>query len=384
MTDNELEPIASIQLAYAGKLFPAEQIHTFRNLDQAFPTRVVKRGETVSALKMSDRTLDGLLFESHGNMYDIYDYVSRNCVTGLLVLKEGQIVHEHYDYGNTERTRWISMSMAKSISSSLLGAAIQDGYIDSLDDILSHYLPALAGGSYEGVSIRQLLLMTSGTQWNEDQTDENSERRQVLELQIAQQAGGILRYMNQLPKLARPGDRWNYSTGETHMVGELIKATTGMWVADYLSEKFWVPLGMESDATWWLESPGGLEIAGSGISASLRDYGRFGQFILDDGIINGTRVLPQGWVEQAGGPTKISGGKEIPYGLMWWPVPSLTGSCEERAFSARGIFGQRIFINPVHKVVIVVWSARSKPMGAQTVLDNNFFNSVTNLLGDGA
>lgn len=322
-----------------------------------------------------DKPVLDLRFESSGRVYDIYDYVSRNRVAGLLILKDGKIVLEHYEFGNTDRTRWMSMSMAKSISTTLVGTALLDGYIHGIDDLLTLYLPELKGGSYDGVTVRQLMRMTSGVQWNEEHTDPTSQRRQVLELQIAQEPGTILRYMSGLSRVAAPGTRWNYSTGETHVVGALLKAATGRWVADYLSEKIWSRIGMEADAYWWLESPGGLEVAGAGISATLRDYARFGLFVMNSGIVDGERVVPDGWFREAGGPFRIRG-ELVPYGYMWWPVPSPSGSFEDAAFSARGIFGQYIYINPGAKVVIVVWSARAKPRGADVIPDNDFFNAA--------
>lgn len=373
------EPVASIREAYAGRLFPGEQIATFRNIDRAFPSRVIRRGGAVRPLQAGTGDLRGMTFESGGERYDLYDWVSRNRIAGALVMKDARLVLEHYEFGNTPETRWMSMSMAKSISTTLVGVALRAGLIDSLDDLLAKYVPELAGGAYEDVTVRHLMLMASGVQWDETHTAEGSERRQVLELQIAQRPGAILDYMSSLPKLAPSGTRWNYSTGETHLVGVLLKAATGQWPSEFLSERIWSRLGMESDATWWLESPDGLEIAGSGIAATLRDYARFGQFFCDGGVIDGESVLPPGWLEEAAGPTVING-ETVPYGYMWWPVPDRDGGYGERAFSARGIFGQRIYINPARKVVIVVWSARSKPLGDEPVTDNDFFNAVCGVL----
>ncbi|MBN7796867.1 serine hydrolase domain-containing protein [Parahaliea mediterranea] len=370
------ETVGSVRDAYAGRLFPGAQIPTFRNIDRLFPSRPIRRGDTVRPLVVgTGRAFKDMTFESAGQRYDLFDWVSRNRIAGVLVMKDGQRRFEHYEFGNTANTRWMSMSMAKSISTTLVGVAIQQGLIASVDDALVQYIPSLAGGAYEDVTVRHLMLMASGVQWNEDSTDESSERRQVLELQIAQRPGAILDYMSGLPKLAPSGTRWNYSTGETHLVGELLKAATGQWPADFLSEHLWSRLGMESDASWWLESPDGLEIAGSGIAATLRDYGRFGQFICDGGVIDGRPVLPPGWVAEAAGPTDIHG-ETVPYGYMWWSVAGGDGRYDDGAFSARGIFGQRIFINPARNVVIVVWSARSKPLGDEPICDNDFCNAA--------
>lgn len=365
--------------AYAGKLSPRRQLELFRDTDWVFSTRAVPRGTKVCPLPRAERQVVDFAVRTKDADYDLVDYVSRNRVAGLLILKQGRIALEHYEFGNDPTTRWISMSMAKSISTTLVGAAIRDGYIHGVDDPLTRYLPQLAGGGYDGVSIRHLLQMTSGVRWDDTHTDPASERRRMLEMQIAQQPGAILRYVANQPRVAAPGTVWNYSTGETHVVGALVHAAVGRWVADYLSEKIWSTFGMESDATWWLEAPQGLEVAGSGISATLRDYGRFGLFIMNGGIIGSMSVLPEGWVKEATAPRQV-GGRQLDYGYMWWPVAARDGTFDDGAFSARGIFGQYIYVNPREQVVIVVLSARSKPKGAEAIADNDFFNSAVEVL----
>jgi CubicO group peptidase (beta-lactamase class C family) len=136
---------------------------------------------------------------------------------------------------------------------------------------------------------------------------------------------------------------------------------------------------MEADAAWWLEAKDGLEVAGSGLFATMRDYARFGRFILDDGVIDGARVLPEGWMREAGA-SRMIGGSRVDYGYMWWPVPGADGSLDDGAFSARGIFGQFIYINPKHRVISVVLSARPKPQGGACVLDNDFWNALVDAL----
>jgi len=380
-TSENTKDIGSARDAYAGQLMPTQQINTFRNIDQLFPTRTISRGQDIPSapLQYALRPLDNLSIPSTQGTYDIFDYVTRNRVTGLLVAKDSVIAHESYEYGNTEETRWMSMSMAKSISTTLVGAAIKDGFIKSLDDQLSTYLPTLKGTSYDTVSVRDLIQMTSGVHWDETHTNPDSERRAVLELQLSQEPGSILRYMSQLPRVAASGTHWNYSTGETHVVGELLYAATGEYLADYLSRKIWSRLGMEADASWWLEAPGGLEIAGSGISATLRDYARFADFFMNGSKIDGVSILPDNWLEESTSPRQVSG-EQIDYGYMWWPVHAPEGANFQSGFSARGIFGQYIYINPSEKITIVVWSARAKPLGSEVMPDNDFFNAVVSAL----
>lgn len=373
--DETRSAVSEARDAYAGKLSPSAQLRLFRDSQWGFATRTIHRGETVRELPRADIRLQDLLVRSQGAEFDLADYLSRNRVAGLMLLKRGRIAFEHYDLGIDADTRWISMSMAKSVSTTLVGVAIKDKLIGSVDEQLTRYLPELRGTSYDGVSIRHLLQMTSGVRWDDTHTVASSERRQMLELQIGQQPGAIMKYLAGQPRIAAPGSVWNYSTGETHVVGALVRAAVGGWCADYLSQKIWSKLGMQSDATWWLESPGGLEVAGSGINATLRDYARFGLFMLDGGVIGTEQVLPEGWVEEATRPLQV-GGKRVDYGYMWWPVPAPDGSLRDGAFSARGIFGQYIYINPRQQVVVVVLSARSKPKGAEAIPDNDFFNST--------
>lgn len=370
---------AAIRQAFEGKMLPAPQVQLFRNIDQIFPTRTIARGPVVYTLPRSHRPLRDLCILSNGARFDLFDYISRNRIAGLLVVKGGAVAFEHYDFGNDAGTRWVSMSIAKSISTTLVGVAVHDGFISSVDDMLTDYLPELGGTSYSGVLVRDLLQMTSGVRWDDTHTDPASDRRHMLELQIAQQPGAISRYVASRPRVAAPGTRWNYSTGETHIVGALLHAVVGRWLSDYLSERIWANFGMEADATWWLESARGLEVAGSGISATLRDYGRFGLFMMNDGVVAGRRVLPEGWVREATAPRDIGGNRQD-YGYMWWPVAAGDGTYSQRAFSARGIFGQYLYVNPVEQTVIVVWSSRSKPKGAEAIVDNDFFNAVVEVL----
>ena len=372
------DAIGDIRTLFDGKLRPDLQVNTFRHIDRLFPSRTVPRGPSVSPLPESSQPLKDISFTSGNRKYDLADYLSTNRVSGLLILKDGKIVLEDYQLGNTAKDHWVSWSMVKSISSTLVGAAVQDGYISSLDDQMTKYMPELKGSAYDGATVRNVLQMSSGVKWDETYTDPKSDRRQMLELQISQKPGDVVKFMTTRPRAGAPGTVWNYSTGETHIVGALIRAAVKRPVAQYLSEKIWSKLGMEDDATWWLESPGGLEVGGSGLSARLRDYGRFGLFVLSGGRVGDTQVVPPGWFTEAG-TSKIVGGKPVNYGYMWWTYDS-SNPVHEGAFKANGIFGQSIYLSPRERVVVVVWSARSKPSGVFPIDDNDFFAGVVNAL----
>lgn len=351
---HQSEPIGSAREVYDGRLMPDIQINTFRNIHRLFPTRQVSRGDTVSPFEYNEIPLTDFTFTSDGERYDIYDVLALNRVAAMMIVHDGEVKFERYFMGNSEDTRWMSMSVVKTITVMLIGAAIEDGYIDSLDDPVTRYLPTLAGSAYDGVTVEQIIAMTSGVDWNETYTDPGSDRRQLLEAQLSLEPNAMLEVMASLPRHSPPGTRWNYSTGETHIAGALVRAATGQWAADYLSEKLWQPLGMESDATWWLEAPNGLEVGGSGLSATLRDYTRFGLFLLGEGVIDGRPVVPQGFVARAGRRT-VAGGEEVDYGYGLWPL-------HDNSYAAIGIFGQYVFVDPDLDLVVTFLSAQPKPV----------------------
>lgn len=360
--------IGSVRLLYDGRLDPEILVNTSRNIDRLFPTRVVKRGNKTKEIPYKTRQFEYFQYQDGDEIYDLYDYLAIGRVSGLLVLHGGEIAYERYLLGNNDQTHWMSMSVVKSITAMLIGAAIQDGHIKHVEDRVVDYLPELKESAYDGVTVRQILQMTSGVAWNETYTDPTSDRRAMLEAQIQQQPGAILKLMAELSRTAEPGAVWNYSTGETHVAGALVRAATGMPVANYLSQKIWQPMGMESDAHWWLESPAGLEVGGSGLSATLRDYGRFGLFMLQDGVVDGKQVLPKGWMQDAATPLQ-AGGQAAPYGYMLWIMP-------DAAYAAVGIFGQWVYVNPESKVVIAMWSAQPKPVGRSGLNEEIFMTNL--------
>ena len=226
--------------------------------------------------------------------------------------------------------------------------------------------------------MRNVLQMASGVAWDEAYTDPHSDRRAVLDLQLKARPGEILKYMANLKKAGPPGSRFNYSTGETFVIGALLEAATGRSLADYASATLWRHAGMEGDASWWVEAVGGTGAAGSGLGMSLRDFGRFGLYVLDQGVVNGRPTVPEGWFAAATRPQPV-GGRPIDYGYLWWPIPA--GDAIHRgAFEADGIFGQHLYINPDERLVIVVLSARPKPTGADVIEDHDFYAAVARAL----
>jgi CubicO group peptidase (beta-lactamase class C family) len=372
------QPPPDIRWVLDGRMLPGEEVATFERSDTIYPVKVVSRGGSVRTLPVADMRLHNVLFQTGDKRYDLFDYLAMNRVAGLLILKDGKVVLEDYELGAGPATRWASFSMAKSVTSTLIGAALQDGFIAGLDDPVTRYVPVLRGGVYEGVSIRNVLQMASGVRWNETYTDPNSDCRKLTDAQMSHKAGASLAYMKYLSRAAPAGSVWNYNSGETNIAGAVVEGATHMSLSAYLSRKLWSPLGMENDAFWWTESQGGTGIGGAGLSATLRDYGRFGLFVLSDGMIDGRRTVPKGWFQEAGAAHRI-GGKPVDYGYLWWPV-SAGESINAGAFEARGIFGQHLYINPSERLVIVVLSARPKPTGSTVLDDAGFFAAVARTL----
>jgi CubicO group peptidase (beta-lactamase class C family) len=275
---------------------------------------------------------------------DVDAYMGGQRSAALLVVHDGKLRLERYGLGFDRNGRWTSFSVAKSITSTLVGAAIRDGYIKSMDDKVSDYIPEMKASAYDEVSIRQLLTMTSGVRWNEDYADPNSDVALFNKHQPEEGVDALVSYLRRLPREAPPGTRWHYSTGETNLVGVLLGRATKKPLASYLSEKIWVPAGMAQPATWILNRTGN-EISGCCIQAAPQDLARLGLFILDDARVGGKSIVPEGWLAEATSTRADTDRPGRGYGYLWWTY-------SDGSFAARGIFGQGLFIDPKRKLVI--------------------------------
>ena len=342
------------------------QAATFRNQDLMRPVRAIRAGGAVRPLPSHAKSLANLTFEGGGARHSVDDYMTRRRTAGILVLKRGEVALERYGMGNGPQSRWTSFSTAKSMTSTLAGAALHDGSLKSLDDMVETYLPVMKGSAYEGVSVRNVMRMASGVSWDEQYDPKGkSDVVSFANALAALKPGSVLDLMHRLPRAHPQGSKFNYSTGEACVLGAIVTAAVERPLADYYSDRIWRPAGMEADGYWQLESPDGLELAGLGVSARLRDFGRFGQFILEDGVAQGgARVLPAGWRDLAGQPDckatrfgHLEKGYPLGYGYQWWVLPRKAGDVHDGAFTAQGIFGQFVYVNPREQVVAVVWSA---------------------------
>lgn len=277
---------------------------------------------------------------------DIDAYMQGQRSAALLIVHDGKLRLERYGLGFDAQGRWTSFSVAKSFTSTLVGAAIRDGHIGSMDDKVSRYIPAMKGSAYDDVSIRQLLTMTSGIRWNEDYADPNSDVARFNNHQPEPGVDALVSYLRRLPREAPAGTRWHYSTGETNLVGVLVSQATKKPLADYLAEKVWGPAGMEQPATWIL-SRTGQEISGCCLQAATRDFARFGLFVLAGARATpgAPSAVPDGWLDEATTERTGIGKPGRGYGYQWWTYA-------DGSFAARGIFGQGIFIDPKRRLVI--------------------------------
>ena len=314
----------------------------FRDMEKRLPSRVVSAGGSVAGLPDGKKIAPSWIFA--GQSWETKSYMQDQRAAGVIVVHNGQVRLEQYGLDFSAEQRWTSFSVAKSFTSTLVGAAIKDGYIKSIDDQLTLYIPELAGSGYDGVTVQQLLTMQSGVQWNEDYSDPKSDVAQFLLTKSVDGVDPTILYMKNLRSEVEPGSRWQYNTGETNLIGVLVSKASGKTLSDYLSEKVWQPYGMEMDAIWLLND-GGAEIGGCCFSARLRDYARFGLFALGGGMVNGESIVPDGWFEAAG--TKQAGIDRpgFGYGYQWWTY-------DDGSFAAQGIFGQGVFIDPKRNLVI--------------------------------
>ena len=275
---------------------------------------------------------------------DVDDYMKNQRTAGLIIIHNGKVRMEKYGLGYSNEGRWTSFSVAKSFTSTLVGAAIKDGYIKSIDDKVSDYIAGLKGSVYDDVTVEQLLTMTSGVAWNEDYEDPKSDVAVFINHEAEDDLDVTVSYMRNLEREAPAGEKWVYKTGETNLIGVLVSEATGKTLSEYLTEKVWKPYGMETNAVWMTGSTG-HEIAGCCISATLHDYARFGLFMLGGAKANGTSIVPDDWMSKATASQVDIDADGKGYGYQWW-------TDADGSYAAQGIFGQGIFIDPSRNLVI--------------------------------
>jgi len=321
---------------------------TFRSMDTLFTTRTVARSGPVWQLPRADHALD-FTYQVKGQTFRPEDFLDRTYTNALLVMKDGRIVSEIYRNDSNERTRFMGWSMTKSVTSTLVGALLADKLIASLDDPITRYLPELRGGGYDGTTIRQILQMRSGVDYEEryDFTNPGIAATNHINALVK----NVARFADVARTIKRahpPGSVFAYKTIDTAVLGWLIERVSGGSVAAYTARKLWEPLGAEADGFYIMDgAPGtGREFSGAGFNATLRDWARFGQMMLDGGVANGHRIVSPQWVAMASAPAATEDARGG-YGMQWWTMPNTP------AYSAIGLQGQYVFVDPATRTVVV-------------------------------
>ncbi|MEO8314595.1 MAG: serine hydrolase [Pseudomonadota bacterium] len=335
----------------------------FRSMDVLFTTRTVARSGPVWRLPRREVPL-AFSYNWQGQAVAADQFPDRTYTNALLIIKDGRIVSEAYRNNSDEHTRFMGWSMTKSITSVLVGCALAEKRIDSLDTQITRYLPELATGAYQGASIRDVLEMRSGVEYEERYDFANPGT--AASNHIAALVRNTARFADvarTLPRRARPGEIFQYKTIDTAVLGWLIERVTGGSVAAYTARCLWEPLGAESDGFYIMDgAPGvGREFSGAGFNATLRDYGRVGQMVLDGGVADGRRIVSADWIRDSTRPGHPEDQRRGGYGLQWW---TMGGS---DAFAAIGLQGQYIYIDPATRTVVVKLSYF--PPGDNSALD---------------
>jgi CubicO group peptidase (beta-lactamase class C family) len=322
----------------------AEREFVYAHWERAYSSRTVRHGRQVRSLPA------GLPLPTFSAGGDGARELQRNFddfqLAGIVVVHDGKVRLERYGASHNAGGRWASFSVAKSLTGTLIGAAIQDGFVSNVDDPVTRYIPELRETAYDGVTLRHLLTMTSGVRWNEDYADPASDVMLFYSAPVDPGADATVSYMKTLLRESTPGSRWHYNTGDSNLLGVVVARATGKDLAAYASEKIWAPYGMEQDASWMLDRSGHVH-GGCCMQASTRDYARFGQFILDGARIDGRSVVADGWLDAATRNHADIGEAGFGYGYQWWTMDNGT-------FSAIGAHGQQVLIDPGRRLVVAI------------------------------
>jgi len=333
---------------------PKYRVGAFTHLDEIYATRRIERAATPWMFKCASAEIH---YEFRGNRFSLLDYMARNPVTGLLIAKDDRILFERYQYGCSDRDRFVSQSMVKSITGLLLGIAVSEGAIKSVDDVAEAYVPGFNGSEYGRTPIRDLLHMSSGVDFGEGRDGGRDLNRLWRDLGIAfanSKKGTVNSIVQFNRRIAPPGTRFNYASIEPDVLAIVLHNAVNKSASDYLREKVWEPIGAEADARWLLDAEG-FELAHFGFNAVLRDYARLGRLLAHDGAWEGKQIVPAQWMIDAT-TVRTSDGylspgkamKNFGYGYLLWLFPG-----ERRQFALIGYKGQYVCVDPRSRLVMV-------------------------------
>jgi hypothetical protein len=340
---------------FGGLFAEGKRFENFRSIDKFIPVKTIPAAsqpaplpEALSPIEFSGEYL--------GQQLSLEQFLAQTSSSGFLAIVDGKIIDERYFHGNSPEAMHAGFSMTKSIVSALVGAAIADGAINSVNDLVTDYIPELNSPTFQGVTIKHVLQMASGVKFDENYQDPNSDINKMSQMV---QTMPYVDYINTLEREREPGTFNHYASINTHILGIIVANATGTPLAEYLSAKIWQPAGMEHSAQWMIDN-WGKELPMGGITVSLRDYGKFGLIYANDGQFQGKQILPASWVKESVVPDapylqpgKHEGSDTLHgYQYQWWTPVEPQGE-----FMAKGIWGQTIFVDPANKVVLVKLSA---------------------------
>jgi CubicO group peptidase (beta-lactamase class C family) len=329
------------------------RVGAYSHFDEIYPVHRIKRAARTWMFK---RSKADIRYAFRGNRSSLADYLSRNPVTGLLIAKDDQIVFEHYQYGRTDRDRFMSQSMAKSITSMLVGIAIGQGAIKSVDDVAEKYVPGFRGSEYGKTSIRDLLHMSSGVEFGETKDGQRDLNRLWIDmvLGLGPTKGTINSIVQFNRRIAPPGTKYFYASIEADVVGVVLHYAVRQSLSDYLQQNLWEPIGAEADAAWVSDAQG-FEVAHGFFNAVLRDYARLGRLLAHDGFWEGKQIIPAQYAIDATtirpSDAYLAPGKAMPgfgYGYFIFLLPGA-----RRQIALLGANGQRICVDPASKLIMV-------------------------------
>jgi CubicO group peptidase (beta-lactamase class C family) len=363
------------------------RVGSHSHLDEIFPSRLARKAPSPSRLvRVAEPPI---AWQHQGLERTLDDYMARTPTTGLLIARGDTILVERYQYGRTDRDRFTSWSMAKTVTSMLVGVAIAEGHIRSVDDLAGAYVPELAGTEYGKTSLRHLLQMSSGVRFSEQYTGSDDVSRLAANTFLLRGAGGPSAVTEFNERATTAGTKFSYASVETQVLGLVLRAATGRPPAEYLESRIWQPIGAEADATWLVDQSG-QEAAFCCLNAVLRDYARLGLLLAHDGNWRGRQLIPAAWVREAtttrpeqphlwpGVATPFLG-----YGYQTWIVPSWIVPGDRRMFLFAGIRGQRIYVDPKSKLVMVNTAVHKQPIDLPPLRETGaLWTAVVSQLGD--
>ncbi|MFD2116672.1 serine hydrolase domain-containing protein [Paenibacillus yanchengensis] len=353
MTTQTTSTTKPYDLNKLGAMLNEENISwSFRNMDKIMPKHDLVAPAQKFQFKENIQPLFDLHYEYNGKTSSIAHLLQKVHATGLLVIKDDTIITEQYVNGYTKESTAMSMSVAKSIVSALVGIAFDEGLMTDVTDPVTKYLPELMGSGYDGASIKDILQMSSGVKFNEDYGDKDAEIHTFLIDIFGEKQVPIQQYISQLTKLEEPGF-YQYKSVDTQVLTMLVEKVTGMKASQYLQQKLWTPLGMEFDG-YWSTDLHSTPIAFTFVNSTLRDYAKIGRLYLNNGNWQGKQIISEDWIKQSVEPDRANlmpgrANDFFGYQYQWWKPLHSTGG----EFIARGIYGQHIYVNQPANVIIV-------------------------------